>query len=162
MLSRHAHALKDGGHGDIIRKVQAFTSRKIQCIAEEIKWLNKYHTTHKPSRLHHAKDLNVTLPRSCIIIKYTPSVKIFADNNDKPTFRDVMSNLISIKSLIEGIERRLSKLEVLVVKVASLEESHYFISNKYEDQQNNLNKLISQNQSLEKENTFLMKKIYLL
>ena len=67
-----------------------------------------------------------------------------------------------IKSLIEGIERRLSKLEVLVVKVASLEESHYFISNKYEDQQNNLNKFISQNQSLEKENTFLIKKIYLL
>ena len=73
-----------------------------------------------------------------------------------------MSNLMLIKSLIEGIERRLSKLEVLVVKVASLEESHYFISNKYEDQQNNLNKLVSQNQRLEKENTFLMKKIYLL
>ena len=73
-----------------------------------------------------------------------------------------MSNLMLIKSLIEGIERRLSKLEVLAVKVASLEESHYFISNKYEDQQNNLNKLISQNQRLEKENTFLMKKIYLL
>ena len=73
-----------------------------------------------------------------------------------------MSNLMLIKSLIEGTERRLSKLEVLVVKVASLEESHYFISNKYEDQQNNVNKLISQNQRLEKENTFLMKKIYLL
>ena len=80
---------------------------------------------------------------------------MFSDNNDEATFKDAMSNLISIKGLFKCVEKPLSKFELLKVKVASLEESHDFISNKYEDQQNNLNKLNSHNQRLEKENTLL-------
>ena len=65
-----------------------------------------------------------------------------ADNNE-PVLKDVMSKLMSMKGLIEGTEKDLSKLELLEVKVASLERSQGFIWNKYEDQQNYLNKFNS-------------------
>ena len=50
---------------------------------------------------------------------------------------------MSMKGLIEGTEKDLSKLELVEVKVASLERSQGFIWNKYEDQQNYLNKFNS-------------------
>ena len=74
-----------------------------------------------------------------IYAKYIPLIKMTADN-DEPTLKDVMSNLTSVKGLIEGIEKSFSKLELQEVKVTSLEESRSFILNKYEDKQSYLNK----------------------
>ena len=87
-----------------------------------------------------------------IYAKYIPLTKITADN-DEPTLKDVMSNLMSVKGLIEGIEKSFGKLELQEVKVTSLEESRSFILNKYEDQQSYLNKFNSYSKWLEKENT---------
>lgn len=122
------HTFKDGGHNSSIRKSKVIIPTKIQCNNKEIN-----NSINKPS----TNLVDSIMPK--IYATYIPLIKMTADN-DEPTLKDVMSNLTSVKGLIEGIEKSFSKLELQEVKVTSLEESRSFILNKYEDKQSYLNK----------------------
>ena len=77
------------------------------------------------------------------------------ENGSKPTLKDVMLNLASIKNTVDGInnricsveerlckvEEKLCKVGKLEIKVVSLEESQDFLSKLYEEQDKNIEEI---------------------
>ena len=80
------------------------------------------------------------------------NIKKSVENGSKPTLKDVMLSLASMKNMVDGInnricsveerlckvEEKLCKVGELEVKVASLEESQDFLSKRYEEQDKNI------------------------
>ena len=98
------------------------------------------------------------------------------ENGSKPTLKDGMLILASIKNMVDGInnricrvEKRLYKVEEklckvgdLEIKVVSLEESQDFLSKCYEEQDKIMKEIKDTNSRIQKENNILWNKIHLL
>ena len=98
------------------------------------------------------------------------------ENGSKPTLKDVMLTLASIKSTADGINNRICRVEErlckgeeklckvgdLEIKVVSSEESQDFLSKRYEEQGKNIKEIKDTNSRLQKENDILLSKIRLL
>ena len=104
------------------------------------------------------------------------NIKMLVENGSKPTLKDVMLSLASMKNMVDGInnricsveerlckvEEKLCKVGKLEIKVVSLEESQDFLSKRYEEQDKNIEETKNTNSSLQKENDILLNKINIL
>ena len=104
------------------------------------------------------------------------NIKMLVENGSKPTLKDVMLSLASMKNMVDGInnricsveerlckvEEKLCKVGELEVKVASLEESQDFLSKRYEEQDKNIEEIKNTNSRLRKERMiyFGIKSVY--
>ena len=104
------------------------------------------------------------------------NIKMSVENGSKPTLKDVMLSLASIKNTVDGIsnricsveerlckvEEKLCKVGKLEIKVVSLEESQDFLSKRYEEQDKNIEETKNTNSRLQKENDILLNKFNIL
>ena len=104
------------------------------------------------------------------------NIKMLVENGSKPTLKDVMLSLASMKNMVDGInnricsveerlckvEEKLCKVGKLEIKVVSLEESQDFLSKRYEEQDKNIEEIKNTNTRLRNKNDILWNKINIL